>query len=122
VHTYENHPLRALSTGINIPDTTCDSGTCNESTAAEWINLTTYGFGYRCDNISGSDCSTDFANPSYYKHFASSETGETMQPVMTGGNIGSDISSQITYKINISAAQEAGIYQNSITYIAIPSI
>lgn len=118
----ETHPLRVNASGATIPDTTCDSGTCNESTSSEWTSLTTFGFGYRCDNITGTDCNTDFSTPDYYKQFASSESAELMQPVMSGPNVGRGISSQITYKINISSSQPAGIYQNAITYIAIPSI
>lgn len=118
----ENHPLRADSSGASIPDTTCDSGTCDETTSAEWSSLTTFGFGYRCDNISGTDCSSDFSTPNYYKQFASSESAELAQPVMLGPNVGRDITSEVTYKINISSTQPAGTYQNAITYIAVPSI
>lgn len=118
----ENHPLRAFESGFTIPDTTCDTGTCNETTASEWINLTTYGFGYRCDNITGTDCNTDFNTANYYKQFASSESAELSQPVMIGANVGREITGEITYKINISNTQAAGNYQNIITYIAVPSI
>lgn len=118
----EDHPLRASDTGINIPDTTCDSGTCDETTASEWINLTTFGFGYRCDNISGSDCNPDFTTVEYYKQFASNENSEQMQPVMTGRLRGNDSSGKITYKVNVSASQPAGTYLNTIRYIALPSI
>lgn len=118
----ENHPLRNLATGFTIPDTTCDSGTCDEATSAEWVNLTTFGFGYRCDNITGTDCNSDFSNANYYKQFASSESAELIQPVMIGANVGREITSEITYKINISSTQPAGTYQNAIMYIAIPSI
>jgi hypothetical protein len=118
----ENHPLRALATGVSIPDTTCDSGTCDEANSAEWTSLTTYGFGYRCDNVTGTDCNTDFSTPDYYKQFSSSESAELAEPVMTGLNVGRNISGQITYKVNISSTQPAGIYQNAITYIATPSI
>lgn len=118
----ENHPLRVLSTGVSIPDTTCDSGTCTEQTATAWVNLTTFGFGYRCDNVSGTDCNTDFSNSTFYKQFASSESAELAQPVMSGANVGRNLESQITYKVNVSTTQPAGEYQNYITFIAVPSI
>ncbi len=118
----ENHPLRVNSTGASIPDTTCDSGTCDEANAAEWSSLTTFGFGYRCDNVIGTDCNSDFSTVDYYKQFASSESAELAQPVMLGPNVGRDITSEVTYKINISSTQPAGTYQNTITYIAVPSI
>jgi hypothetical protein len=118
----ENHPLRMNSTGLSIPDTTCDSGTCDEQTSGTWSNILTYGFGYRCDNVNGSDCETGFSNPTDFKQFASSESAELAQPVMTGTNVGRNIESQITYKVNISATQASGEYGNAITFIAVPSI
>lgn len=118
----ENHPLRVSSSGISIPDTTCDSGTCNETASGAWTSLTTFGFGYRCDNVSGTDCQSGFASIDNYRQFASSEAAELAFPVMTGVNVGRNIQSQITYKVNVSATQAAGQYENYITYIAVPSI
>lgn len=117
----ENHPLRVNATGISIPDTTCDSGTCTETTSALWTSVLTYGFGYRCDNLSGTNCVTDFSTANTYKQFASSESAELAQPVMTGTS-GKNLQSQITYKVNVSSTQAAGEYENQITYIAVPSI
>lgn len=118
----ESHPLRLNSAGIDIPDTTCDSGTCNEVTSAAWTSLTTYGFGYRCDNISDDDCQSGFTTSTFYKQFASSESAELAQPVMSGSDVVTNAQSQITYKVNISPTQVAGLYENIITFIAVPSI
>lgn len=117
-----NHPLRVNTSGFDIPDTTCDSGTCNEQTSAAWASLTTFGFGYRCDNISGADCQSGFTNVNNYKQFASSESAELAQPVMRGLNTIQNAQAQITYKINVSTTQPAGLYENVITFIAVPSI
>ena len=118
----ENHPLRMSSTNVDIPDTTCDAGNCSYTTAAAWTSPLTYGFGYRCDNVSGSDCSSAFATTNFYKQFASEEAVEPAQVVMSSTNVGRNRQGKITYKINISASQPAGIYQNIIKYIATPSI
>lgn len=118
----ENNALRVLSTGEDIPDSTCDSGTCTETTAAAWTSPLTYGFGYRCDNLSGTDCSSDFATSTFYKQFADLEKNETPQVVMSSLNVGKSRQIQITYKVNISATQPAGGYQNIVRYIATPSI
>ncbi|MBI4091723.1 MAG: hypothetical protein HY427_00755, partial [Candidatus Levybacteria bacterium] len=92
------------------------------TTAAAWTSPLTYGFGYRCDNVSGSDCSSAFATTNFYKQFASEEAVEPAQVVMSTSNVGRNRQGKITYKINISASQPAGIYQNVIKYIATPSI
>lgn len=118
----ENHQLMANASGALIPDTTCDTGSCNEQISGVWSSFTIYGFGYRCDNIAGADCQSGFSNSANYKQFASSASAELAQPVMRGVNVGRNIQSQITYKVNISATQPAGYYENAITFIAVPSI
>jgi hypothetical protein len=119
VKAFENHELLATS-GTTIPDTTCDNGSCSETTASEWSNTLTYGFGYRCDAVSGSDCPSGFSTD-YYKQFANASTNETIQSVMSGLNVGRDKEVKITYKVNISGTQLAGVYKNRITYIATPT-
>lgn len=122
VTTQENNALRVLSTGQDIPDTTCDAGICTETTAAAWTSPLTYGFGYRCDNVTGTDCNTDFATGTFYKQFANTEKSETPQSVMSGTTVSSSRQADVTYKLNVSATQPAGLYQNVIMYIATPTI
>ncbi len=118
----ENNSLRVLSTGVDIPDTTCDAGTCTETTSAAWTSPLTYGFGYRCDDLAGTDCSTDFSTSTFYKQFANIEKGESPQIIMSGANVGRNKQVQVTYKVNVSGTQPSGGYQNIIQYIATPSI
>ncbi len=121
VLAYENHALRIDSTGVDIPDTTCDSGTCSETTSDEWVTNTTYGFGYRCENITGSECNAAFT-PNSYKQFSNLEQNETPEAVMSGDDVGEGFEVEMIYKVNVSSTQPAGLYQNHITYIATPSI
>ena len=115
----ENHPLLVASSGQMIPDTTCNSGTCNTTTAALWNDPNTFGFGYRCDNISGTDCDTQFTgHTDFYKPFAASPSAVV---VMSSTNVGRGRQAQITYKLNISNTQAAGLYTNTINFIATPS-
>jgi len=114
----ENHPLLVASSGQMIPDTSCDAGTCNTTTAALWNNPSTFGFGYRCDNLSGTDCDSQFLTANFYKPFAASPSAVT---VMSSTNVGRNRQAQITYKLNISNAQAAGMYTNTINFIATPS-
>jgi hypothetical protein len=118
VTALENHPMRSTTT--DIPDTTCDDGVCTETTASAWSSLLTYGFGFRCDNLVGADCESDFSSATSYRQFANNEGGEAATVFMSGGSNASS-SAQITYKVNISQAQPPGTYQNSITYIASPT-
>ncbi len=122
VLAYENNALRVASTGNDIPDTICDSGTCSETTSSAWSLNTTYGFGYRCDNITGTQCASGFTTSTFYKQFTNLEQSETSVAVMEGQNVGRNFETEITYKVNVSSNQAAGLYQNRITYIATPSI
>lgn len=118
VMVFENKPLK--NDKAFIPDTTCDNGRCDAENADEWINVLTYGFGYRCDNIIGADCDSSFANPNFYKHFPDIASNDDPQPIMAG--IGSNNKEvRISYKVNISGTQAQGTYNNVITYIAVPN-
>ncbi len=117
VTTRETETLQTTG-GQSIPDTACDSGTCSESLAGIWSQATTYGFGY---NMSGNDIPADFADSTYFRHFANASLSQTDQTVMSSANVGRDRTATITYKVNISGVQPAGIYQNRILFTAIPS-
>ena len=122
VLTSEDHPLTTQN-NLTIPDTTCDNSDCKEQTADSWTSILTYGFGYRCENITGSDCSTDFLSPTYsnyYKQFPDISRQEQAVAVMSGGKDAS-VQGKITYKLNISGAQPPGAYSNTITFLAIPA-
>lgn len=113
----QNHNLRVDSSGKEIPPTTCDAGSCTPTTAAIWTNSLTYGFGYRCDNVSGTDCPTDFTTD-YYRPFIASPSAVV---VMSSTNVGTNRKTNVTYKVNVSGSQVAGLYKNIINYIATPT-
>ena len=118
VLAFENNALK--NDKAFIPDTTCDNGECSTENAAEWINTLTYGFGYRCDNVTGGDCDSSFVKINFYKHFPDIHNNDDPQSIMAG--IGSNNKeTRISYKVNISGTQAQGIYSNIITYIAVPN-
>jgi|SRR3989344_435823 len=121
VTAFENHQLLVPAIGSVIPDTTCDNGSCSQTTSAAWTNILTYGFGYRCDNLVRTDCASGFASADNYKQFADNSKSETAVSVMSGTNASSSAQVRITYKLNISNTQAAGLYNNVITYIATPT-
>lgn len=116
----QNNSLKTPD-GQEIHDTTCDAGTCTQSLASEWINPLTYGFGYRCDNLEGNDCASDFENKTYYKQYSNLKASENPQSIMSSNNSGKNSKTQITFKINVSGTQSQGIYQNEIFHIAVPN-
>ena len=77
-----------------------------------------YGFGYRCDNATGTDCDSQFATTTFYKPFIASPSATV---VMSSLNVGSNRRSDITYKVNVPNTQAAGLYTNILNYIATPT-
>lgn len=118
----ENHQLLSPPTGQIIPNTTCDNGLCTDITSGPWVvtnnTSTTYGFGYRCDNLNGTNCASGFTTSTYFKQFS---INPSFQTVMSGVNVGKNLQSQITYQVNISGTQPNGSYSNIITYVATPT-
>lgn len=117
VKASENNPLKTFEGSDTIIDTLCDT-TCSESTAASWTSATKYGFGF---NMSGDDIPADFTNSNYFRQFADRSNSETQAIIMSSVNVGRERTATITYKVNISNIQPSGIYQNIITFTAIPS-
>lgn len=114
VSAAENKSL--TSQNGTIPDTSCDTGDCTPTKAAIWASTLSYGFGYRCDDQSGTNCVLGFS-PSFYKPFAASPSAQNVLSSTTGG---SARKSQITYKVNVSGSQPPGLYTNIVSYIANP--
>lgn len=117
VKASENNPLKTSSGTSAIPDTLCDS-TCSETAAAVWSSSSKYGFGF---NMSGNDVPADFTDSTYFRQFADTSNSESKATIMTSANVGRTRTATITYKVNISNTQPAGIYQNIIMFTAIPS-
>lgn len=111
----EDMPMTS-SSSATIPDTTCDSGNCTPTNAGLWSGTLTYGFGYRCDDLTGSNCVPGFS-ANFYKPFPKNPTTTQVLLSQKGGR---GRKSQITYKVNIAGSQPGGVYTNIVTYIASP--
>lgn len=128
VKAQENHPLAIDNNPSNptIADTLCDSGPCSETSAQNWSSASTYGFGF---NMSGDDIPADFSGGKY-RQFADAASAEDPATIMTKSGVTWDYPNNtwpwesqatITYKVNVSATQEAGKYYNLILFTAIPA-
>jgi len=119
----DNHNLRANDSGAEIPPAACgDSGpTCTTTSAGPWTSFNTYGFGYRCDNLTGTDCDSQFLPPTYQYYYRPFAASPAAVMVMSGAHVDKNKVTQITYKLNISGNQTGGLYTNVINYIATPN-
>jgi hypothetical protein len=117
VYAYEAHPLKHQLTSDTIPDTTCNSGTCNHTTAGIWTTTTIPGFGF---NMTGHDIPADFVNSTYYRNFADNSVSEAMQRIMSSANVGINRTATVTYKAGVSGTQAGGNYSTYIVFVAVP--
>ncbi|MFZ5376882.1 MAG: hypothetical protein ACOZAN_04440 [Patescibacteria group bacterium] len=117
VYAAELFPLRHSNGTDYIADTTCDSGTCSETTAQPWIDESVPGFGFNAD---GPTVSNDFISTNYFRQFADLNNSETMQTIMDSNNIAINDQATITYKAGASGNTPSGKYQTGVVYIAVP--
>lgn len=117
IYAYEEAPLTHRNGTDTIPDTTCNAGGCDETTAAVWTTQTVPGFGF---NVTSTDAESDFVDSTYFRQFADISNAETMQSIMSSNNIASNNSGTVTYKVGIDDQQQAGEYQTAVVYVAVP--
>lgn len=98
-----------------IPDTTCDTGTCTESTAAAWATATAnHGLGHTCF---GLDCVGAYSSGTNYRQFASIADTETAQTIMSSSTPVTNSTSTVVYQLSVSGSQSSGDYSNTVVYI-----
>lgn len=119
----ENHEMMVYSLGALIPDVAGDNNDITENVAGTWNLTTTYGFGY---SLYGNDVVTPFPTAApgsftTFKQFPNINKSETPKIIMSSTKVGKNRSAVLVYKINVSPSQEAGRYQNVITYVATPT-
>ena len=117
VFAFANRELSDVNNN-SIPDTTCDNGTCSETSSGVWSGNLSFGFGYRCE-IEASPCSKDFLIENSFKQFANDSKSEAYEAII---NSFDSRKAKIEYKVNISNNQAKNSYSNSITFIAIPNL
>lgn len=117
---FENHPLTGPD-NQTIPDTTCDNGACSEYEYALWENQLTYGLGFRCDSPLDFLCLPSRIEPNFYRQFSDLQKNEAPKSVIIGKKGAEAKKAQINFKLNTSGNQKTGSYENTITFIAVPS-
>lgn len=116
VTVYEGDRMKQINTGTTIPDTNCDGGTCNYTTAAAWATDTTEsGFGYTIQNLNVGV--TVFSYPSGHKAFGVGSA--QAQQIMSNTNTPTTTErALVCYRLVASTTQEAGNYENKLIYTA----
>ncbi|HAX01944.1 MAG: hypothetical protein UX04_C0008G0008 [Microgenomates group bacterium GW2011_GWF2_45_18] len=111
----ENNPL---TFGVQtIPDTTCNSGSCSETTVGLWDDATKYGFGY---SLSGTNIASGFTTTEYFKQFADFSGNEPPQVIMSSADVADSEQATLLVKAAVDGTQQAGSYENMLYFIALP--
>ncbi len=98
-----------------IPDTTCDSGTCTESTGGAWTTASAnHGLGHTCF---GLNCVAGYSSGANYRQFASIADTETAQTIMSSSTPVTNATSTVVYQLSVSGSQSSGDYTNTVVYI-----
>ncbi len=107
--------------GTTIPDTGCDTGACTESSGVGWTDATNNGLGYSLDNVTGTPASFEYSDDAsgfLARQFSNIGNGETAYEIMSNNAPTNTEEVYVCYRITVSATQQPGSYENSVTYIA----
>ena len=126
----ETDQLTHTDTTSQIADGTCD-GSCSDTAAAAWGTVTSNGFGYCMDDVTGDAAITadatgwatanqcDDATP-FFKTLADAGASETARSIMQSAAAVSGDNSLVGFRLDVSATQKGGVYSNTIVYIVTP--
>ncbi len=115
----QDHPLTS-SDNAQIPNTSCDSGSCTNILSDSWELPLTYGFGYTCADVTSEACVSSFRSK-LYKRFSSLSFNENPSQVLFQSK-NDKSESIIEYKLNVSPTQVKRTYSNTINYYFIPNL
>lgn len=118
VTAIENERLSNLAGSPSyIPNTTCDTGGCTNTTSAAWATAASHaGFGYTVAILSGTP--TIAPTSPLYQRFPSIAALESPFQIMSNTTSVSSQQAYVCYKIAVDSSQPAGNYENQITFTA----
>lgn len=113
------------ATTPNIPDTPGDNTLASHTVSDEWSTTSTKGFGYSIDNNDAAattflystatgNCTGTFCA----RQFADNANSEAAQELFSSTTVADSEDIDLCYRAIISTTQEAGDYENNITYTA----
>jgi len=106
---------------VEIPDTSGDNSLATHTTSDEWANTSTKGFGYSLENIDASSVAFYYNESSRTfsaKQFADAANSESPQTLFSSTTVADSQDVYVCYRLIVSATQQAGNYENQITYRA----
>ena len=125
IQAFENQVMTTIGTtgpggvGLTIPNTNCGGNNCTTTAQRAWTTFTASGFGYALEvgTTTGTTASIGITTPGEYKQFGIGFANA--QPILSRTNtpLGTD-SIYVCYRAVASTTQQAGTYENQVSYIA----
>ena len=113
---YMDHALKSVHKS-EIPNTSCDNGNCTNVLPDTWTLPLTYGYGYRCDNVSNDSCNMVLKDT--YRRFSNAETNDTPVTILySNDKLKSKV--EFSHKINIPGSQKLTGYKNTLFFVTSP--
>ena len=108
-----------------IPDTPGDNTSASDTTEDEWSTASTNGFGFSIANNDASsvpfeyDTATGTCTGTFCaRQFANNTAGDSPAEIMSATAVADNQDIYTCYRISVGATQEAGDYENIVTYTA----
>lgn len=125
IQAFENQVMTTIGTtgaggvGLTIPNTNCEGNNCTPTAQRAWTGFNNSGFGYSLEvgTTTGTTASIGITTPGEYKPFGVGFANA--QPILSRTNTpaGTD-SIYVCYRAVASTTQQAGTYENQVSYIA----
>lgn len=121
IQAFENQPMTIIGSAITIPNTNCDGNGCTTALQRAWTTFNNSGFGYSLEvgvtTGTGSNVSIGITTSGHYRPFGVGSANAQTLLSRTDTPGGSD-SIYICYRAAASTTQQAGTYENNISFIA----
>ena len=113
------------ATTPNIADATGD-GAMTDDTKDDWHTATQNGFGYSIENVDATTATFEYNDTDgscatgtfCAKQFPATADGDSAEQLFSSSTVADSQNAYVCYRISIGATQEAGDYENQITYTA----
>ena len=106
-----------------IADTPCDAGPCTDASSQEWVTATNNGFGYSLDNVDAAAITFEWDDTTpttgfSSRQFANIAAADSPATLFSSSTVANAENAYVCYRLSIGATQQAGDYENQVTYTA----
>lgn len=113
------------ATSPAIPDTPGNNSLATEGVSDEWTTSTVNGFGYSLENVDAASIAFEYTTSSgnctgtfCARQFANIAASDSPQTLFSSTTVANAQNAYVCYRLSVGATQQAGDYENLLTYTA----